>query len=115
MNLALLEASIQVERGDFSSIEETVNLAIGVGRSDDALSLRARADLKRRGGWRDAEAGLRRITKLTYFDKVLLLRALEQKLEDPSVIADPTAAAALRRERDALTVETRSTAVDFER
>lgn len=115
VNLALLETSIQVEGGDFSSLDETANLAVGVGRTDDALSLRARADLRRRGGWRDAEAGLRKISKMNFFDKALLLRAIEQKLEDPAVMADPIAMAAAKRERDALTLDARNTTADFDR
>lgn len=115
VNLSLLEASIRVEDGDISAIDDAVNLAIGVGRTDDALSLRARAALQKADGWREAEDHLRKIHKLNFYDKVLLIRVLNSKADDPAIVADPTASKSLRDEIAALTVETSATPDEFGR
>jgi tetratricopeptide (TPR) repeat protein len=115
VNLALLEASIMVENQDFSAVEEAINLAIGVGRNDDAQNLRARVALHKPGGWREAEDHLNKIPNPNYFDKVLLLRALMLKVDDPAIKADPTLSPDIRRRIEALTVDIKGTVEEFGR
>ncbi|EPY00201.1 hypothetical protein K678_17276 [Magnetospirillum fulvum MGU-K5] len=88
VNLRLLETAIKIEKGDFSSLEDTCKLAIAVGLDAGAHSLRARAEI-RLGHWSQAEAELAAIGALNYYDKLLLLRALDLKMADMEVIADP--------------------------
>lgn len=114
VSVALLEASIRIENGDVSELEEACNLAIGVGRPADALCLRARASLGR-GNWRDAEQLIRKIEKPNFFDKVVLLRALDTALRDIETKADPTREQSIRDEIAKLTLEARGSIEDIER
>jgi hypothetical protein len=83
-------------------------------RVEDANSLRARAAL-RQGCWSGAESHLRKIKRLNFFDKILLLRTLEAKLDDLSTRADPTLLAEVRREHDELLVQAGQTPIEIER
>lgn len=104
LNLKLLETAIKIERGDLSSIEETCRLANAVGLSDAVRSLRARAEISKRN-WREAEAQVRGMSNQNYYDKMLLLRALDIKRRDPLISGDIEASNVVQREFDHLMVE----------
>jgi len=106
INLKLLQTAIQVEKGDFSSLEDTCKLAIAIGLDAGANSLRARAYIKQRK-WKDAERELAKIPAKNYYDKLLLLRMFAIKVEDLEVLADPIQNTETQTEHNHLLVELR--------
>jgi hypothetical protein len=115
VNLSMLEAAIRIESGDLTNLDEAINFANGVGRSDDALNFRARAALLRTGGWREAETHLKRIRKPNFYDKQLMVKALTAKLEDESTKADPTLRRSVQAELDKAVLDARDTPDVFDR
>lgn len=92
INLRLLETAILIEKGDFSSVDETYKMATAIGLSTSAASLMARFHLKN-NRWKDAETELNKISNKNYYDRLLLLRMLNQKKADLATMADPVVSA----------------------
>ncbi|MER8789989.1 toll/interleukin-1 receptor domain-containing protein [Mesorhizobium sp. M0983] len=96
LSIALFECAISIERGDASSLPQTVELAISAGRQFDAWQLQARMALSE-GDWKTALALISQISRKDYFDLALEQRALNSKKASEEVTRDAAALADIDR------------------
>lgn len=92
INLRLLETAILIEKGDYSTLDDTYKMALAIGLTASAASVMARYHLKN-NQWKKAEEELTKIDNKNYYDRLLLMRMLNQKKSDPEILADPIASA----------------------
>jgi len=75
-NIRFLRCIWQIDAGDFSGLDEALIHANGVGRSDEALHLKARA-AKMRGAMKEAHQILQRIKKPNHLDLQLKVSVID--------------------------------------